>query len=85
MNRQANKWLIFAALMSLAASLAHVGAILGGGDWYRFFGAGEQMAQLAEAGSPRPAIMTAIIASILAGIAAIDSARFSGVSLASRS
>jgi hypothetical protein len=67
MSASTNKWLIGAALMSLAASLAHIGAILGGGDWYRFFGAGEQMARLAEAGSPRPAIMTGIIAAILAG------------------
>ena len=57
MSASTNKWLIGAALMSLAASLAHIGAILGGGDWYRFFGAGEQMARLAEAGSPRPAIV----------------------------
>ncbi len=67
MSASTNKWLIAAAVMSLAASLAHVSAIIGGGDWYRFFGAGEQMARLAEAGSPRPAIMTGIIAAILAG------------------
>nr|WP_275973950.1 hypothetical protein [Shewanella pneumatophori] len=40
--------------------------IVGGADWYRFFGAGEQMAQMQEQGSNYPAIVTFIIASILA-------------------
>ena len=62
-----NKWLLVAAGLSIIASVLHVACIIGGGDWYRFFGAGEEMAQLAEAGSPRPAILTAIVAAILAG------------------
>ncbi len=52
--------------MSIAASLLHLGCIIGGPDWYRFFGAGEQLARAAERGSPVPAIMTAVIATILA-------------------
>ena len=47
------------------ASLMHVAIIVGGPDWYRFFGAGERMARLAAAGSPYPAIVTAGIAMIL--------------------
>jgi len=47
------------------ASLVHVGIIVGGPDWYRFFGAGERMARLAAAGSPYPAIITAGIAVVL--------------------
>ena len=67
MTSNGKNWLVAAAVMSLLASLLHVAAIFGGGDWYRFFGAGEQMARLDEAGSWRPAIITAIIAIILAG------------------
>lgn len=60
-------WLVAAGWMSVAASLLHIGCILGGPDWYRFFGAGEQMALAAEQGRWMPAIVTAIISSILAG------------------
>jgi hypothetical protein len=46
--------------------LLHVAIIIGGADWYRFFGAGEGMAQLAESGSISPAIITMAIAVVLA-------------------
>jgi hypothetical protein len=61
-----NPWLIAAAWMSIAASLLHIGCIIGGPEWYRFFGAGEAMALAAERGSWVPPIMTAVIAAILA-------------------
>lgn len=51
--------------LSVAASLLHVGCIIGGPDWYRFFGAGEQIAQAAERGEAMPVIVTAFIATIL--------------------
>ena len=57
--------------MSVAASLLHLAVIVGGPDWYRFFGAGEEMARAAERGSSVPPIMTAIIAAILAVWAAL--------------
>ncbi len=63
----ARPWLLAAAWMSIAASILHLACIVGGPDWYRFFGAGEELARAAERGSPVPAIMTAIIAAILAG------------------
>ena len=47
------------------ASLLHVGIILGGPDWYRFFGAGERMARLAARGSIYPTVITACIALVL--------------------
>lgn len=56
--------------MSVAAALLHLACIIGGPDWYRFFGAGEQIAQAAEQGRWMPAILTSFIASILAGWAA---------------
>jgi len=57
--------LIAAAALSALAALAHLGVIIGGPDWYRFFGAGEGMARLAEGGSWRPALITFAIAIVL--------------------
>ncbi len=55
-------WLILAGCASFFASLLHVAIIFRGGDWYRMFGAGEQMAQLAEKGSIYPVIVTGLVA-----------------------
>ena len=63
-------WLRTAGWMSLAASLLHVAVIFGGPDWYRFFGAGEELAQAAERGSLAPTVITLIVAGILATWAA---------------
>ncbi|WP_109355873.1 hypothetical protein [Sphingorhabdus sp. EL138] len=60
------KLLVVGGILSLIASLLHVGVIIGGPDWYRFFGAGEDMAQLAERGSLYPVLITMGIASIIA-------------------
>ena len=60
-----NKFLILGALFSAVAALAHLGCIIFGGDWYRFFGAGEQMAKMAEAGESHPTIVTSILVFIL--------------------
>lgn len=62
----ANPWLIAAAALSGTAALMHVGCIIFGAPWYRFFGAGEKMARMAEAGSPVPGLVTAGIAAMLA-------------------
>ena len=61
-----SRWLIIGGWLSLAASLLHVAVIFGGPEWYRFFGAGEEIAQAAERGSWMPAIMTTGIAIVLA-------------------
>ncbi len=47
------------------AALLHLGIIVGGADWYRFFGAGEAMATMSEQGLWYPAIVTAGIAVVL--------------------
>ena len=65
MNSASNKYLLAAALCCALAALAHVGCIVFGGDWYRFFGAGEQMAQMAEQGLWYPTIVTSVIVVIL--------------------
>jgi len=61
-----NKNLMVGGVLSIITSLLHVAIIIGGPDWYRFFGAGEGMAQLAENGSTYPAMITAGVAIILA-------------------
>jgi hypothetical protein len=63
---QRNPWLVAGGLLSLAASALHIGCIVGGPEWYRFFGAGEAMAQAAERGEAYPALVTFAIAVILA-------------------
>ncbi len=60
-----NKPLVWAGSFTLLAAVLHIAVIVGGPDWYRFFGAGEQLAHLAEENSPIPGIVTAIIALIL--------------------
>jgi hypothetical protein len=64
--RSAGPWLLAAGWMSMAASLLHIACIIGGPDWYRFFGAGEELARAAERGSFVPAVLTFGIATILA-------------------
>jgi hypothetical protein len=65
-NNAREPWLIAAALLSAAAAVLHLAAIAGGPGWYRFLGAGERMARLAEVGSPRPTLITLAIAAVLA-------------------
>ncbi len=66
MDETPNAFLIAGAALSALAALAHAGCIVFGAPWYRFFGAGERMARMAEAGSWYPALITAIIAAVLA-------------------
>lgn len=64
-NMQKNSLLILASICSGFAALLHLGCIIFGGDWYRAFGAGEQMALMAEAGHVYPTVVTSIIVAIL--------------------
>ncbi|HZP65719.1 MAG TPA: hypothetical protein VFB32_05365, partial [Rudaea sp.] len=65
MNSTYNSYLVAGAALSALAALLHIGCIVFGAPWYRFFGAGERMAQLAAAGSAFPAVVTACIATVL--------------------
>ncbi len=60
-----NLSLTIAAALNAIAALLHVGCIVFGASWYRFFGAGEGMATLAEAGDWRPTVITAGIVAVL--------------------
>ena len=61
-----NTTLIFAASLSAVAVLLHVGIIIGGPPWYRFFGARERMGSAAANGRSYPALVTSGIAAVLA-------------------
>lgn len=65
MDSGKNEFLIIGSIGSAIAALAHLGCIIFGGDWYRFFGAGEQMARMAEDGHWYPTVVTSIIVLIL--------------------
>jgi uncharacterized membrane protein YwzB len=60
-----NIYLGIGGVLSAIAAILHLGCIYFGASWYRFFGAGEQMAQLAEKGSSQPTIVTSVIFLIL--------------------
>lgn len=61
-----SNWLLAAGWLSMAAALLHIACIVGGPDWYRFFGAGEGIARAAERGEWTPTLVTFGIATILA-------------------
>ena len=65
MKRTPNKFLVTGAILSAIAALLHLGCIAFGAPWYRFLGAGEQMAQMDLAGHWYPTVVTLAISSIL--------------------
>lgn len=65
MKSSPNRFLMAAALADVAAALLHFGCIVFGAPWYRWLGAGEGMARLAEIGDPHPARMAAGIGGVL--------------------
>lgn len=60
-----NVCLIIAGILSAVVAILHIGCICFGAPWYRFFGAGEQMAVLAERGSIQPTLITSGIVLVL--------------------
>ena len=60
-----DRFLLAAAAIDATAALLHLACIPLGGPAYLALGAGERMAQLAEAGHPYPTIMATAIASVL--------------------
>lgn len=60
-----NPFLIVGAALSALAALLHVGCIVFGAAWYRFFGAGERIARMAAAGHWYPTALTLMITAVL--------------------
>lgn len=61
-----NRFLVAGGFLSAAAAALHLAVIAGGPEWYRFFGAGDELADLAAQGSWIPALTTVGIAAVLA-------------------
>ena len=61
-----NPWLVGGGVLSGLAAILHLAVIAGGPAWYRFFGAGEGMARMAERGLIEPVLITLGIVAILA-------------------
>ncbi len=59
-------YLKVAGTLTFLASAVHIAIIIGGGEWYRFFGAGEAMATMAEQGLLRPTLITLCVSCVLA-------------------
>lgn len=70
-------WLITGGMLSAVASALHLGCIVGGPSWYRFFGAGAKIVRMAERGWGAVPV-TLLIAGVLATWAAFA---FSGARL----
>lgn len=60
-----NGFLVIAGTLNALVAIIHIGCIYFGAPWYRFFGAGEKMAVLAERGSIQPTLITSGIVLIL--------------------
>ena len=65
MDSSRNPFLIAGGVLSGLAALLHLGCIAFGAPWYRFLGAGEQMAQMDLAGHWYPTVATLVITTIL--------------------
>lgn len=65
MRKVINPFLVAGGTLSAIAALLHLGCIVFGAPWYRAFGAGERMAQMAEAGHWYPSVAALVIASVL--------------------
>ncbi|PKH87162.1 hypothetical protein [Colwellia sp. Bg11-28] len=60
-----NGFLVIAGTLNAIVAIIHIGCIYFGAPWYRFFGAGEKMAVLAERGSIQPTLITSGIVLVL--------------------
>jgi hypothetical protein len=70
--------LVAAGALSVCVAGLHVAIIFLGGPAYRYFGAGERMARMAERGSAEPTVITAVLALVFVSWAAYA---FSGAGL----
>jgi hypothetical protein len=66
-ERRGGSWLVAAAAASFALAAAHVGIAFAGPAAYEYFGAPASLAAAARRGSAVPALVTLIVALLLAG------------------
>lgn len=60
-----NIYFIIGSVLTAIAAVVHIGCIVFGAPWYRFFGAGERMAVLADQRSLIPTLITSVIIAVL--------------------
>ena len=65
MQKRANRYLICAGMVVLAAGLLHILIIFGGPTWYAFFGAPAPIVRMAAAGALYPTIFCLVVAALL--------------------
>ena len=65
MRKSRNVALLIGGTLSVVIALVHLGCVVIGASCYRFLGAGEQMAVLAESGHWYPPVITLAIAGVL--------------------
>jgi hypothetical protein len=65
MQMPMNILLLIAGILSAIAALLHLACIYFGSSWYRFFGAGEQMAIWADQGNIKATLFTSGIVAVL--------------------
>ncbi len=70
MTRFTERYLLLVAITALAGAVLHLAILVGGPDWYAFFGAPRRLVEMARAGSLRPAISCIVIAAGLSLLAA---------------
>jgi hypothetical protein len=61
----AKRYIILTGIVALIGALLHIAIMIGGPDWYAFFGAPEGLVQMARAGNLRAPVSCLIIAGIL--------------------
>jgi fatty acid desaturase len=61
-----NIYLLSGGIISFSVAILHIAIIFGGEEWYRYFGAGEEMALMARSGSITPTLLTSVIVIIFA-------------------
>lgn len=73
--------LVLAGVAAAAGAVLHIAILIGGPDWYAFFGAPRGLVEMARAGNPRAPISCLVIAGFLSVLAAYA---FSGAGLIRR-
>lgn len=73
--------LMLCGVINVLIALLHVGVIYYGAPAYRYFGAGEKLAIMAEQGSPVPAVVTSAITFVFLAFAIVTFAQAGGLPL----
>jgi putative oxidoreductase len=70
MSRFARNYLLLVGMAAVAGAALHIAILVGGPDWYAFFGAPRGLVEMARAGNLRAPISCLVIAAFLALLAA---------------